>query len=80
MLLIVLLAAFLIGSSVGTLSGVMALMDPVGAFIIVLIWELMVRLRTKWPNSSQALFTRQLMDSARIGLLYGLILEGFKLL
>ena len=36
LLLIVLLSAFLVGSSVGMINGVLALMDPVGALIVVL--------------------------------------------
>ncbi len=80
LLLIVLLSGFLIGSSIGMLNGVLALMDPVGAFFVVLILEIMVRLRRYWPKYSKEIFTRQIMDMARIGLLYGLLLDGFKLL
>jgi len=80
LLLIVLLSAFLVGSSVGMINGVLALMDPVGALIIVFLWEIMVRLRSNWPVGKRASITRQSLDIARIGLLYGLLLEGFKLL
>ncbi len=80
LLLIVLLSAFFVGSSVGMLNGVLALMDPVGALIIVFIWEIMVRLRSNWPQEKGSSIARQCLDTARIGLLYGLLLEGFKLL
>ena len=80
LLIIVLLSAFLIGSSIGMLNGVLALMDPVGAFIVLVIWEMMVRIRRKWVNSKYSPLSLQLLDMARIGLLYGLLLEGFKLL
>ena len=45
LLTIVLLIGFFLGSSVGTINGVLALMDPVAALLTVLILELMVRLR-----------------------------------
>ncbi|HGY5532802.1 MAG: DUF565 domain-containing protein [Prochlorococcus sp.] len=78
--LIVLLTAFLLGSSIGTISGALDLMDPIGALFTVMIWEAMVRLRRQWPSPQKAILARQLLDMARIGLLYGLLLEGFKLL
>jgi|TARA_B100000959_G_scaffold11332_1_gene11359 hypothetical protein len=55
-------------------------MDPIGALFTVMIWEAMVRLRRQWPSPQKAILARQLLDMARIGLLYGLLLEGFKLL
>ncbi len=78
--LIVILSAFMIGSSIGAINGVLALMDPIGALLVVLVLELMVRLRRRWPSSRRSELSCQLLDSARIGLLYGLLLEGFKLL
>ena len=80
LLLIVLLAAFVIGGSIGMINGALALMDPVGALFTVLLLEIMVRLRSKWPSSKKESITRQILDMARVGLLYGLLLEGFKLL
>ncbi len=80
LLLIVLLTGFFIGSAIGTINGVLALMDPVGAFLTVLILEFMVRLRRNrsFRNSNSLLL--KTIDFARMGLLYGLLLEGFKLL
>ena len=80
MLLIVLLISFFLGSSIGAINGVLALMDPVGAFFAVSVLEVLVRLRRICPNSRRGKLTLQLIDFARIGLLYGLLLEGFKLL
>ena len=74
------LAAFVLGSSIGMINGVLAVMDPVGALITVLFLEVMVRLRRKWTESDRAAITRQILDFARIGILYGLLHEGFKLL
>ena len=77
---IVLLSAFLIGSSIGMINGVLALMDPIGAFFAVLLLELMVRSRRRFIHYRDSLIIRDLMDMTRIGLLYGLLMEGFKLL
>ncbi len=78
-LLIVFLTFFLVGSSIGVINGVLALMDPIAAFITVLILELMVRLRRVWSSSDRGNLSCQLLDFARLGLLNGLLLEGFKL-
>ncbi len=78
--LIILLVGFLVGSSIGLISGVLALMDPLAAFFTVLLLEVMVRLRRPWNSLDRNLLVFQLMDVARIGLLYGLLSEGFKLL
>ncbi len=80
LLLIIFLIGFLLGSSVGMINGVLALMDPIGAFAIVIILELMVRLRRFLRQSHGSNIALQILDSARIGLLYGLFMEGFKLL
>ncbi len=80
LLLIAFLAAFVLGSSIGMINGVLAVMDPVGALITVLLLELMIRLRRGWPSSKRDAITRQLLDFIRIGILYGLLHEGFKLL
>ncbi len=78
--LIILLIGFLLGSSIGMINGVLALMDPVAAFFTVLALEIMIRVRRYWFNSSRPILSLQLLDLSRIGLLYGLLLEGFKLL
>ncbi len=80
LLLIILFSAFLVGSSIGMINGVLALMDPIGAFFTVLILELMVRVRGVWRLNQQSKIAGQIIDAARIGMLYGLLLEGFKLL
>ena len=80
LLLIGCLTSFLLGSALGTINGVLALMDPVGAFITVLVLEIMVRIRRQWSLNSRNKITCLLLDFSRIGLLYGLLLEGFKLL
>ncbi len=80
LLLIILLSFFFLGTSVGTINGVLALMDPVGAFLAVVILELMVRVRRNWPLENRKSILLSILDVARIGFLYGLLMEGFKLL
>ena len=80
LLLIVVLSSFVIGSSVGSIAGVSGLMDPVAALLTVLLWELLVRLRRPWPQRQEMKLGLQLLDMVRIGLIYGLLLEGFKML
>ena len=80
LLLIVLLVGFFLGSSIGTINGALALMDPIGAFFTVLIMEVMVRLRRNRLLRKSNSITLNIIDYLRIGLLYGLLLEGFKLL
>ena len=78
--LIVLLSGFLLGRSIGAINGVLALRDPIGAFLAVLILELMVRFRRKALELEVMPLGFKLLDMVRMGLLYGLITEGFKLL
>ncbi len=80
LLSIILLSGFFLGSSIGMIGGVLALMDPVGALVTVLFLEFMVRIRGNWSSSARSNLPCQLLDSARFGLLYGLLLEGSKLL
>ena len=79
-LLIIFLIGFLLGSSVGMINGVLALMDPIGAFITVVLLELMIRLRKFTQRDRRSSIALQILDTSRIGLLYGLFMEGFKLL
>ncbi len=77
--MIFLLIGFLIGSSIGMINGVLALMDPVGAFFTVLLIELLVRLRRGWRELKLAPLLLNCIDMLRIGLLNGLFMEAFKL-
>ena len=79
LLLIVLLIGFWIGSSIGLINGALNLMDPVGAFFTVLLLEMMIRLRRRFLPGSDNKVVLNVIDIARIGVLYGLLIEGFKL-
>ncbi len=79
LLLIVLLIGFWIGSSIGMINGALNLMDPVGAFFTVLLLEMMIRLRRRFLPGSANKVVLNVIDITRIGVLYGLLIEGFKL-
>tara|TARA_Y100001968_G_C19330000_1_gene703805 strand:+ start:342 stop:683 length:342 start_codon:yes stop_codon:yes gene_type:complete len=80
LLAIMLLISFLFGTSIGAINGVLALMDPIGAFFAVFLLELMVRIRRYWPQEKGYKIALNIVDVSRVGFLYGLLMEGFKLL
>ena len=70
------LFGFLVGSAITSVAGVLGQMDPVGALIVVFGTETTVRLR----RAGSPTLVEQVLNVSRIGLLYGLFLEAFKLL
>ena len=72
------LIGFLIGSAITSVAGVLGQMDPVAALVVVLATELTIRRRRSSEPSLK--LPQQLLDLGRIGFLYGLFLEGFKLI
>jgi len=80
LLLIVLLAALVLGGSLASITGALAYFDPVSAVVAVLLLEAAVRARRWLRSRRQDRLLLQLLDMARIGTLYGLLLDGFKLL
>jgi hypothetical protein len=79
LLLIILLSSFVMGSSIGSITGALALFDPLAALACVLAIELAARVRGRLLTRPVRL-RLQALDMARMGLLYGLLLDGFKLL
>ncbi len=80
LLLIIFLIGFLIGSSLGMINGVLSLMDPVGAFVTLVFLELLIKARFVFLNSNKPIILIRVFDMFRIGIAYGLISEGLKLL
>ena len=72
------LIGFLIGSAITSVAGVLGQMDPVAALVVVLGTELTIRHRRSAEPSLK--LPQQLLNIGRIGFLYGLFLEGFKLI
>ena len=80
LLVIIFLIGFLIGSSLGMINGVLALMDPIGAFITLIFLELLIKARLLFLKSKKPIILIRILDMFRIGIAYGLFSEGLKLL
>ena len=80
LLVIIFLMGFFIGSSLGMIIGVLALMDPVGALITLIFLELMIKSRFFFLRSKKPIILIRVIDMFRIGIAYGLFSEGLKLL
>ena len=71
---------YFFGSSLGMISAVYNLMDPVGALISVLLIEILLKIRGALLSDKNKKFFLLIVDSLRIGLLYGFFTESLKLL
>lgn len=80
LLLIVLLGSFAIGGGLGAITGALSQIDQIAALVCVVLLEVAVRLRRPLLRRSGDHLGLQLLDTSRIGLLYGLTLDAFKLL
>ena len=80
LLAIIFLIGFFIGSYLGMINGVLALMDTVGAFIVLIFLELLIQARFVFLKSNKPIILVRVFDMFRIGLAYGLFSEGLKLL
>jgi hypothetical protein len=80
LLLLTFLLSFLIGVGLGSITGALDLTDLLAAMICVLVLEASVRARGVLRRREGDRLPLHLTDMARMGLLYGLLLEGFKLL
>ena len=80
LLVIIFLFGFLIGSSLGMINGVLALMDPVGALVTLIFLELLIKARLFFLKSKKPIILIRVFDMFRIGMTYGLFSEGLKLL
>ena len=78
--LIVLLLGYFLGSSLGMMSAVVNLMDPVAAFLSVLLIEFLIKLRRIYRFERDKNFFVLVIDSLRLGLFYGFFTESLKLL
>ena len=78
--LITLLIGYFIGSSLGMVSAVVELMDPVAAFLSVVLIEILIVLRRNFKSEKKKKFLVLFLDSLRLGLFYGFFTESLKLL
>ena len=78
--LIILLIGYFLGSSLGMVSAVVELMDPVAAFLSVVFIEILIVLRRNFRIERKKKFLVLLLDSFRLGIFYGFFTESLKLL
>ena len=78
--LIILLIGYFLGSSLGMVSAVVELMDPVAAFLSIVFIEILIVLRRNFRFEKKKKFLLLLLDSLRLGLFYGFFTESLKLL
>jgi len=78
--LIILLVGYFLGSSLGMVSAVVELMDPVAAFLSVVFIEILIVLRRNFRSARKKKFLVLFLDSLRLGLFYGFFTESLKLL
>ena len=78
--LITLLIGYFLGSSLGMVSAVVELMDPIAAFLSVVFIEILVVMRRNFRSKRKKRFLVLLLDSLRLGLFYGFFTESLKLL
>ena len=77
---ITLLIGYFLGSSLGMVSAVVEIMDPVAAFLSVVFIEILIVLRRNFRFERNKKFLVLLLDSLRLGLFYGFFTESLKLL
>ena len=80
LLVIIFFLGFFIGSSIGMINGVLALMDPVGALITLIFLEFLIKARFFFLKSKKPIIIIRVFDMFRIGIAYGLFSKGLKLL
>ena len=78
--LIIILVGYFLGSSLGMVSAVVELMDPVAAFLSVVFIEILIVLRRNLRFDRKKKFLVLLLDSLRLGIFYGFFTESLKLL
>ncbi len=78
--LLMFFVGYFFGSSLGMISAVYNLMDPVSALISVLIVEVLIKIRRVLLSDFNKKFFLLIVDLLRIGLLYGFFTESLKLL
>ena len=78
--IITILVGYFLGSSLGMVSAVVELMDPVAAFLSVVFIEILIVFRRNFRLDRKKRFLLLLLDSLRLGLFYGFFTESLKLL
>ena len=78
--LIVFFLGYFFGSSIGMISAVIEVFDPIGAIFFVALIEIFIRIRRLLKHNKSKKFLILCIDFLRLGLIYGFFTEGLKLL
>ena len=78
--LITILIGYFFGSSLGMVSAVVELFDPVAALLSVVFIEILIVFRRNFRYERKKKFIVLLLDSLRLGLFYGFFTESLKFL
>ena len=78
--LTILLTGYFLGSSLGMISAVLELIDPVGALLSVFFIEILIQFRRRLRFDKRKKLLVLILDSLRLGLFYGFFTESLKLL
>ena len=78
--LILFFVGYFFGSSLGMISAVYELMDPISALVSIIFIEILIKLRRSLSSNKNKKFLTLLIDFLRIGLFYGFFTGGLKLL
>ncbi|MDX2255149.1 MAG: DUF565 domain-containing protein [Pseudanabaenaceae cyanobacterium bins.39] len=85
LIIISLLSGFFLASVISTVSGVKSEQDTIGAAIVLLVVELINRyvygrrVNVQGDRLQNTPLTAEILNSIKLGLMYGLFLEAFKL-
>jgi len=79
LLAVVFTTAFLLGNSITTVAGSLNHLDPVVAGVTMALTEVLVRQRPRLQRQANRLWLH-LADGLRLGFLYGVILDGYRLM
>ena len=79
LLAVVFTASFLLGNGITTVAGTLNVFDPMAAVIAMALTEALVRQRPRLQRQNNRLWLH-LVDAFRVGFLYGIILDGFRLM
>ena len=78
--LTIVLVGYFFGSSLGMISAVVEIIDPVGAFLSVFFIEILIQFRRRLQFDRKKKILVLFIDSLRLGLFYGFFTESLKLL
>lgn len=79
LLSVIFTAAFLLGNGITSISGAFNVLDPLAAVIAMALTEVLVRQRPRLQRQANHLWLH-LVDAFRVGFLYGVILDGFRMM